>query len=131
MALRWFQYSKSWHYFAPYSRWQVTKEATVASLDRPNSRSCRFGIAPVDVWSAAQRAFGRWHLILGPQVNRHRRPQCPCKPLKTRLRYMMIVDSVKGLDVKCDSGIHGESLKPFIDNWVSKVPILSRPNATR
>src|SRR5262249_10830735 len=81
----------------------------------PKSRSCRFGIAPVDMWSAAQRAFGRWHLILGPQVNRHRRPQCPCKPLKTRLRYMMIVDSVKGLDVKCDSGIHGESLKPFID----------------
>src|ERR1700730_1797478 len=73
------------------------------------------GAAPVDVQSTAQRTFGRRHLVLGPQINRDRRPQGPCKPFETRLRYMMIVDSVKGLDVKCDSGVHGEGLKPFID----------------
>jgi hypothetical protein len=28
---------------------------------------------------------------------------------------MMIVDAVKGLDVQCDAGVHGEGLEPFAD----------------
>ena len=37
---------------------------------------------------------------------------------------MMIVDSVKGLDVERDPGIHGESLKPFVDQLGIKAPDL-------
>src|SRR6267143_5438171 len=37
---------------------------------------------------------------------------------------MMIIDSVKGLDVERDPGIHDESLKPLIDQLGIKAPYL-------
>src|ERR1700730_14583688 len=116
MVLRRFRYRKSWHDCPalmmgsypgkpPFPAWTYLQFAFFADL----------ASHPVDVQSAAQRAFGRRHFVLGPLVNRDRRPQGPRKPFEARLRYMMIVDSVKGLDVKRDSGVHGEGLKPFID----------------
>src|SRR5262245_13545902 len=65
--------------------------------------------------SPAQLALGGWHLILRMGVDRNGSPESARKSLETGLRYMMIVDPVKGLDVERDAGVHGKGPEPLAD----------------
>src|SRR5262249_26236643 len=67
------------------------------------------------IWSPANRAFCGRHFILRARINRDCRPQRTCQALEARLGDMVIIAPVEGFGMQRDTGIHGKSLKPFLN----------------
>src|SRR5262249_41954278 len=64
---------------------------------------------------SAERTLRGGYFILGARIDRHGRSQRARQTFEARLGYMVIVAAVQSLCVQRDAGVHGESLKPFLD----------------